>query len=102
MNTQHTPGPWEDDATEKYYRGRVIRSAGRVIAEIRLMRGTQFDGMTPRPATTDANARLIAAAPDLLAAILHDSDCGFCESYGHAECNDCTRSAAIAKATAKA
>jgi hypothetical protein len=68
METKHTPGPWA-----KY--GSVIRSLSgseRKVAEVRVL---DDEGQ--------ANAKLIAAAPDLLAALqkLHVSlselnDCG--------------------------
>ena len=50
----HTPGPWEVVNSE-------IHSADEVIAEVYILDGFRAD---------EANARLIAAAPDLLEACL--------------------------------
>ena len=68
MSAAHTPGPWEVDGTKLGVRGKAVSkgalygSGGFSIAEI-------------LPAMTDAeafaNARLIAAAPDLLALVLN-------------------------------
>jgi hypothetical protein len=56
MTTNHTPGPWNTDDTKSFY----------VFA-------AEQSGVTHGPfvanASTAANARLIAAAPDLLAAL---------------------------------
>ena len=65
----HTPGPWEYDDTREYYAPRMVRNNGRLVAEVREARGTQFDGMKPLPAETAANGQLIASEPDLLAAL---------------------------------
>lgn len=65
----HTPGPWAYDPSGEHYYGKVVRAGGTVIAEIRDAKGSQFNALTPRPEVTLANARLIAAAPDLLAAL---------------------------------
>ena len=59
MTTQHTPGPW--NVTGLYVRER---DGGLVASIIDLW----HDQKTPK-AEMDANARLIAAAPDLLAAL---------------------------------
>jgi putative SOS response-associated peptidase YedK len=55
MNAQHTPGPWHTAGEQ----GVQIRSAKHQIAKVWAMRGNEWK----------ANARLIAAAPDLLAAL---------------------------------
>ena len=61
----HTAGPWRvSDGS------RVIWSNdSRVVAEIRGMFIQPMKPETYSQAETDANARLIAAAPDLLAAL---------------------------------
>ncbi len=56
MNAKHTPGPWETDGT-------VVRAMGNDDFEVDLT-----ENSTPFP-TTDANARLIAATPELLDAL---------------------------------
>ena len=69
MNTQHSPGPWIADG------GLVIDNKGRIItealeiyySEIELSDGTfgVDSGMMP----WESNAKLIAAAPELLDAL---------------------------------
>lgn len=58
----HTPGPWEADNNEGYSIWRIVgtRNDGRhsLLAEV-----------IGDCAETDANARLIAAAPDMLAVL---------------------------------
>ena len=55
MTTKHTPGPWHTDDTKSFY----------VFAEQAGVTHGQFVAN----ASTAANARLIASAPDLLAAL---------------------------------
>ena len=57
--TKHTPGPW---SVEHDYKPYVIRSRGDLVATI-----TGTAAIRPSAA---ANARLIASAPDLLAALV--------------------------------
>ena len=60
---RHTEGPWELDDSEKYYRRGAIRRNGMVVA---------FMNDNWQPITAEerlANARLIAAAPDMLEAL---------------------------------
>lgn len=62
--SKHTPGPWEE-RTDAHGRGRI--SAGGVwIATTWLATG---DGNDAPQLPARANARLIAAAPDLLEAL---------------------------------
>jgi len=93
MTTDHTPGPW---AWEDDYYGLTGNGAA-------VLRYDPYEGMwlafTNTEGRQDANARLIAAAPDLLAAL---EDLDFCIGNG---CGDaswdeaCARmQAAIAKA----
>ena len=56
-NTQHTPGPWHVDINGE---GAITAPDGALIA--RLHNASRDD-------LREANARLIAAAPDLLAAL---------------------------------
>lgn len=60
MATSHTPGPWEADRVAVWARERR-----HLICFVETFRGDEDN------AEAEANARLIAAAPDLLAA-LHD------------------------------
>lgn len=62
METKHTPGPWHANTPteEQYADGTSIRESkhGDIVAIVD----------KPREGSCIANARLIAAAPDLLAA----------------------------------
>jgi hypothetical protein len=55
----HTLGPWQLDATERIYTGKIIRHNGVQICRM-------IDQVTTDTPEVEANARLIAAAPDLL------------------------------------
>jgi hypothetical protein len=57
MNTQHTPGPWMTART-----GNVLDGRGCKVCTLEPM-----PGMNDRE--KESNARLIASAPDLLAAL---------------------------------
>lgn len=57
MSAQHTPGPWEID----YGYNRIIKSIGPCVPD-------EYAGSAWLE-VTEANARLIAAAPDLLEAL---------------------------------
>lgn len=61
----HTPGPWllhRDNRRERYDIGVKGQFALRLVAEV------SFGFFEPAESEQHANARLIAAAPDLLAA----------------------------------
>jgi hypothetical protein len=58
--TEHTPGPWTQPETKRTHNRWFVEGGGRLVAAAS---GPQF----AIPADeADANARLIAAAPDLL------------------------------------
>ena len=63
--TPSTPGPWEYDDTFQYYGDRVVRHNGVVIASLPPLPPPV--GMSDREHA--ANARLIAAAPEMLEAL---------------------------------
>lgn len=64
MNTQHTPGPWNvGDDSPNEYEGPTIENIDTVIAVI------PIDDINDSTPEERANARLIAAAPELLAAL---------------------------------
>lgn len=67
MNTKHTPGPWLDESAGSDAMVRTCANADRAM-----MIDCTRSGNTP---TEDkSNARLIAAAPDLLAALERMTD----------------------------
>jgi hypothetical protein len=96
--TTHTPGPWLCDRQTVY----ALNDEG----QNRFVAGIQggFTSITPRVRTEagelDANARLIAAAPDLLAAL---KDCvgRFTEAFPAAEAYEPIQKALAAIASAE-
>jgi len=76
---EHTPGPWvvkfqprkreTISYTDKYWHDQwVIKGPDKKHSPVALVRVEGF-GMGPSKAVREANARLIAAAPDMLAAL---------------------------------
>jgi hypothetical protein len=63
QKTKHTPGPWANDKSGEYNRRWVIRHNGLVVAEIRTSALDRTKDDAP------SNARLIAAAPEMLEAL---------------------------------
>lgn len=61
MNAKHTPGPWTDKALSDGTADKVIAADGERLCDIASSYRTKAE-MT-------ANARLIAAAPELLQAL---------------------------------
>ena len=60
----HTEGPWTIQYSGNDYEGNIIcANANRAVA------GTITDALSDATSEDEANARLIAAAPDLLAAL---------------------------------
>lgn len=102
--TAHTAGPW---TSRKQYanRWRIEHTVeGCIPLSIAIVATTICEVGAARPGLSEANARLIAAAPELLQACkaLSDAVCmhGPCEQNN---CSDCVRAykaaqAAIAKA----
>lgn len=63
----YTPGPWQ---TEEYGRSiTACRPPGSMVCTARVTLAEIWSGGTASCAEADANARLMAAAPDLLAAL---------------------------------
>jgi hypothetical protein len=62
MTSQHTPGPWSSD-TDAY----VVNNSDEVLADVFYIESHSPD-LDPR-LIRKANARLIAAAPDMLEAL---------------------------------
>jgi hypothetical protein len=117
--SEYTPGPWtmKYDASPEggeYFHGIVDAKGRKIVAQGLALAIGGFDGEPM------ANARLIAAAPDLLAAAMalekaeteRNDDCEECGGEGEPEaCGTCfppfddarvMRRAAIAKATGAA
>lgn len=67
MNTQHTPGPWHVNTLETV--PHTIHALRGHVADV--SRGTMNEVGADE---IEANARLIAAAPDLLAAAIEAAD----------------------------
>ena len=75
MTTQHTPGPWtyESDHTHRQFNIRMLghligtRDEAKHICTVNNLPTHVLANRDPN--TAEANARLIAAAPDLLAAL---------------------------------
>ena len=61
--TQHTPGPWTQPETKRTHNRWHVEGGGRLVAAAG---GPQFAISADE---ADANARLIASGPDLLAAL---------------------------------
>jgi len=98
MSAQHTPGPWSCAGAYGRYGRSIIGPDGENIGHVQTDRPARRNdaghGETEPLAHGEANARLIAAAPDLLAALrgIVDALGGECFDWGPAR-------AAIAKAT---
>lgn len=69
--TQHTPGPWRAHDIEAFV---VLAPDGRTVA--------YAQGQPRSSGANEANARLIAAAPDLLAALQNAVRCGERDALG--------------------
>ena len=73
MNTQHTPGPW-------WHSGLEVGTVPMMMVKVAKVSGANHQ-------EAQANARLIAAAPDLLEALkrVMDNDCPLTGNPSHAE-----------------
>jgi hypothetical protein len=72
MSTTHTPGPWHD-YTEPHGTRHILPCPQPTLDTVQIC---TFGGTAYRSKSeTDANARLLAAAPDLLAALERLSVC---------------------------
>jgi len=63
MSNLHTPGPWRVTSPDRVYNGEVIKHGDDWIAVL-----SDFNRVD-RDAEREANARLIAATPDLFEAL---------------------------------
>jgi len=62
MSTQHTPGPWEIDEVDKGFSAQILGPSTGFCRDILATLPMEW-------AESEANARLIAAAPELLEAL---------------------------------
>jgi hypothetical protein len=60
MNTKHTPGPWRTDVSDPAFVNYDVRTDDTIICTMGIEMPTEEEA---------ANARLIAAAPELLEAL---------------------------------
>lgn len=91
MKQQHTPGPWIQGCEDFPNSGDIYAEDGSLIAEV---------FVNGEPESMVANARLIAAAPDLLA-LLEDWLASFVDSIEGGEADELVEATrkAISKAT---
>ena len=102
---KHTPGPWKAEWHRKYKQWNVFPESGKAVVSV-----TDLCGEYSKE-ETEANARLIAAAPDLLEALMTEQKAlelahtnygevgGAKTHWGIFEAADTQARAAIAKAT---
>lgn len=65
QQAQHTPGPWTVDGVSEYTGAmRIFAANGDIVA-----RAASYGPQSDMPLAQAGNARLISAAPDLLAAL---------------------------------
>jgi hypothetical protein len=102
MNTQHTPAPWIHSRGKTDDWGCIRDADGRLVAKCAL--SIDDDTIIHRRNGTDpteANARLIAAAPELLYALQQADECLEDMNYGMDGYIRTLIGNAIAKATGK-
>lgn len=90
----HTPGPWHVEL------GGFVYSETKKVADVGLNGGYFASKISPEPERT-ANARLIAAAPELLEA-LEDAATQLQCDCGHPHCGRCKDYKHYAEVIAKA
>ena len=94
----HTPGPWYADKVQDRAAFNIF-PAGAALALLQVA-GPVHDGAHQYAINAEANARLIAAAPELLAALQAIVERVNGKSYRMGTDVDALARAAIAKATA--
>lgn len=70
MNAKHTPGPWRvlhESADPEWC--AVVASGGRIVANVNAETGPDIPPLVATKMPKEANACLIAAAPELLEAV---------------------------------
>ncbi len=99
MKTKHTPGPWHIEETDDTY--FIADANSEICGGVEKLRDDEFIDRA------EANARLIAAAPELLGALIvanrnmshRKGDCFSDDYMGACVCGKGVVEAAIAKAT---
>jgi hypothetical protein len=90
MTTKHTPGPWrvEDITSEGKHVYWRIACPTRSVAGVSVDVPVYGDAALSRKVREEitANARLIAAAPELLEALTHVRVCSECQQTGARHC----------------
>lgn len=90
-DTKHTPGPWFDRENLREPHLTVVREGGELLAVL-MDSGEGYE-------VDEANALLIAAAPDMLAALMAVKEYGSHRETDDGVSTDYLVEAAIAKAT---
>ena len=95
--SKHTPGPWDAEQTGDEWRIRCAPTADPVFpGKVSWTVAFPAAGRPDTDDTVEGNARLIAAAPDMLEALKYILGSGCCAGFGVEEAE-----AAIAKAEGK-
>jgi hypothetical protein len=96
---KYTPGPWEVDESNPNLVARLVDGVYEYVCEVA---PSSFSTRECSDEQEEADARLIAAAPELLEALqnLEGQVRLFCEQYGEADFETGQARAAIAKAGA--
>lgn len=95
-NKQHTPGPWYADKIKDRNAYKIFPHGS--IHALLTVAGPVHDGAHPYALAAEANARLIAAAPEILQSLIEISNYFDVDGYCPDEVSQ-RYHAAIAKAT---
>jgi hypothetical protein len=99
MRSKHTEGPWEIDSSHYDTQLLVVGNEGHPIAEVECNLLNTIFGFTTNPTKQqEANARLIAAAPEMLAMLHQWVDAMDCHCNLQGLCMMCETEKLIAKA----
>lgn len=98
--TAHTPGPWFASRFGDVWAETGVDKPGQRTVDICVMKVDQFEPFKPSD-QWEANARLIAAAPDLLAALRLMLDFDYSLDYSGAPSMDAIDAARAAIAAAE-
>ena len=96
METKHTPGPWRISTANPF----AVNTSEAGIATAHGIDAANYSEFFPSTEQAKANARLIAAAPELLEALLALEEVDGFKGWHHTYDEACAKArAAIAKAT---